>query len=135
MAILKQCTSHGLYEPGNPPIPGGRCPTCYKEHANRKRRPRKQRGYTEQWLRMVKQAILRHPYCAECGATEDLTGDHIVPLSKGGTNTPSNVRVLCRRCNSSRGNRQGVPKNFTAERRTRPPVRGEEHRGKRREGL
>jgi 5-methylcytosine-specific restriction endonuclease McrA len=46
------------------------------------------------------------PYCSWCGKTEDLTGDHITPLSKGGTNEAANVRVLCRSCNSRRGNRQ-----------------------------
>lgn len=62
--------------------------------------PPQSRGYTDAWLVMVKQAIRAHPYCAECGTSGDLTGDHIVPLSKGGANTPSNIQVLCRRCNS-----------------------------------
>lgn len=31
--------------------------------------------------------------------------DHIVPHSRGGTDTPDNLRILCRRCNQSRGNR------------------------------
>lgn len=33
----------------------------------------------------------------------DLTADHIVPLARGGTNNPSNYRVMCRPGNSSRG--------------------------------
>ncbi|WP_442864496.1 HNH endonuclease [Blastococcus sp. VKM Ac-2987] len=37
-----------------------------------------------------------------CGATTDLTADHVVPLSQGGTNEGPR-RVLCRRCNSRRG--------------------------------
>lgn len=32
--------------------------------------------------------------------------DHIVPLSKGGTDEPSNLRWACRSCNCARGNRQ-----------------------------
>lgn len=40
--------------------------------------------------------------CKRCGATEDLTIDHIFPRSIGGTHAPANLRVLCRSCNSAR---------------------------------
>jgi len=43
--------------------------------------------------------------CVLCGATEDLTLDHIRPWSLGGPDTYSNLRVLCRSCNSSKGAR------------------------------
>lgn len=39
--------------------------------------------------------------CLACGATDTLmTPDHVVPLSKGGTNTISNIQTLCHSCNS-----------------------------------
>jgi len=41
--------------------------------------------------------------CQACAATDDLTLDHIVPESKGGSHDPGNLRTLCRRCNSSKG--------------------------------
>lgn len=41
--------------------------------------------------------------CKKCGITDDLTIDHIRPLSKGGTNDISNLQILCRRCNASKG--------------------------------
>lgn len=40
--------------------------------------------------------------CELCGSTDDLTRDHIIPISKGGTNDPSNLRILCRPCNSAK---------------------------------
>lgn len=40
--------------------------------------------------------------CQKCGATDDLTIDHIKHWSRGGTNADSNLRVLCRSCNSQR---------------------------------
>jgi len=49
--------------------------------------------------------LLKTTECVFCGATEDLTLDHIIPVSKGGENTKSNIQRLCRRCNSSKGNR------------------------------
>jgi hypothetical protein len=41
--------------------------------------------------------------CLECGATDDLTVDHIVPESRGGQLVPENLRTLCRSCNSKKG--------------------------------
>ncbi len=38
--------------------------------------------------------------CRECGATDELHFDHILPYSKGGTSiTPENVQLLCARHN------------------------------------
>lgn len=52
------------------------------------------------------------PDCARCGRNMQRwvsrrfpTLDHIVPLSKGGSNARENLRVICNVCNSSRGNR------------------------------
>lgn len=41
--------------------------------------------------------------CGMCGAWDDLTWDHIVPISRGGTNDWKNLQCLCRSCNSSKG--------------------------------
>jgi len=43
--------------------------------------------------------------CQWCGATDDLTLDHIWPQLLGGEHTLENLRVLCRSCNSSKGAR------------------------------
>ncbi|MDI9594961.1 MAG: HNH endonuclease signature motif containing protein, partial [Atribacterota bacterium] len=40
--------------------------------------------------------------CVRCGATDGLTIDHIFPRKMGGTNALTNLRVLCRSCNSKR---------------------------------
>ena len=32
--------------------------------------------------------------------------DHIIPVSKGGTDDESNLRWMCRSCNCARGNRE-----------------------------
>jgi len=37
--------------------------------------------------------------CAECAAMDYLEFDHIVPVSRGGSNSEQNVQLLCRRCN------------------------------------
>jgi 5-methylcytosine-specific restriction endonuclease McrA len=38
-----------------------------------------------------------------CGATTDLTADHLIPVIDGGANGP--LRTLCRLCNSSHGDK------------------------------
>jgi len=38
--------------------------------------------------------------CANCGAGNPLTKDHIIPLSLGGTDYIGNIQPLCRNCNS-----------------------------------
>lgn len=41
--------------------------------------------------------------CKECKAVDNLSIDHIIPVSKFGTDDDSNLQLLCRSCNSSKG--------------------------------
>jgi 5-methylcytosine-specific restriction endonuclease McrA len=41
--------------------------------------------------------------CAKCGSQENLEYDHIIPVSKGGSNTARNIQLLCEKCNRSKG--------------------------------
>ncbi len=43
--------------------------------------------------------------CAGCGSRVNLEYDHIVPVSRGGSNTARNVELLCEACNRSKGDR------------------------------
>lgn len=46
--------------------------------------------------------------CAACKEEKRLTVDHIVAITKGGTNHPKNIQLLCRPCNSRKGNKNPV---------------------------
>ena len=43
--------------------------------------------------------------CQYCGASEDLTFDHVIPRSRGGRTTWDNVVAACAPCNLKKGNR------------------------------
>lgn len=45
----------------------------------------------------------------------DLTGDHDLALALGGLSAPGNVRILCRGCNSRKGNRPPVRVQLTLD--------------------
>lgn len=93
------------------------CPTCRrvtdtspcrecKRAANRRRGAPSTRGYGPEWAALSRRARRLQPWCAACGATDDLTVDHLVPLAQTGTAvrpTLADVQVLCRSCNSSKG--------------------------------
>lgn len=65
----------------------------------------KQRGYGNRWRRLSEQVRRASPVCSECGATTDLTLDHLDerddPTAYRST-ALSRLRVLCRPCNSRR---------------------------------
>jgi hypothetical protein len=42
--------------------------------------------------------------CARCGSRERLEYDHIVPISRGGSNTARNIELLCESCNRAKSN-------------------------------
>jgi hypothetical protein len=45
--------------------------------------------------------------CVKCGSQEHLEFDHIIPLSKGGSNTVRNLQLLCQKCNREKSNHIG----------------------------
>jgi len=43
--------------------------------------------------------------CQYCGSTKDLTLDHVIPKSKGGQSTWTNLTTACQKCNSIKGDK------------------------------
>ena len=80
---------------GQPTRNGSRCLTCGP-------RTTTERGYGADWQHIARAAIAAQPWCSRCGATSNLTADHVHPLVAGGS-THGPVDVLCRSCNGRKG--------------------------------
>jgi len=51
--------------------------------------------------------------CVNCGATDHLCVDHIVPVTRGGSSDDSNLQTLCWSCNTKKGNKlRGETKQY-----------------------
>ena len=53
----------------------------------------------EQWFTILSNQKNR---CAMCHKHAKLTIDHIIPISRGGNHTMTNIQALCRPCNSKK---------------------------------
>jgi 5-methylcytosine-specific restriction endonuclease McrA len=70
--------------------------------------------------------------CQYCGSREDLTFDHLVPRSKGGTTTWKNVVAACSNCNLRKGDlRPGEARMWPARMPYQPTVNDLHQNGRR----
>lgn len=98
---------------------------CVSHRPVPKRKPKpspSRRGYDKTWRLLSKTARALSPICADCGATIDLTADHL----RWPALSLDDVEVVCRSCNSARGARRlgGVPIEGSPEYPTRYPQSG-----------
>ena len=64
--------------------------------------------------------------CESCGKPDNLTVDHIVPLSLGGLNIWRNLQLLCLRCNQKKGaaRTQGMGREIKRQQKILAVARG-----------
>lgn len=58
----------------------------------------------DQWTSILKAHRFRCHYCGKRGR-KSLTKDHVIPISKGGNHTASNIVPACGPCNLRKGNK------------------------------
>jgi 5-methylcytosine-specific restriction endonuclease McrA len=102
-----------------------RCEACkesnrrsYRKHRFHKlaqvssRRPCNRYGsFTErEWLAIIERQ--RHR-CAMCGLKAKLTIDHIIPLSRGGSDYAVNIQGLCQPCNAGKRDKIAIGQQYS----------------------
>ena len=62
--------------------------------------------YREQIPEEVRMYVWRRDNgrCVKCNSDQNLEFDHIIPISKGGSNTERNIQLLCSECNKKKSN-------------------------------
>jgi 5-methylcytosine-specific restriction endonuclease McrA len=112
------------------PSDGPRCPA---HTTTTKQRPK---GHihtnTTRWKNLSKRLRKLSPFCELCGAREQLSVDHILPVSEAPelVFAEENLRVGCLSCNGSRGNRfthdeaHAVLKRLESAYNRRPTAKG-----------
>ncbi|WP_082399554.1 HNH endonuclease signature motif containing protein [Gordonia phthalatica] len=105
VALLRPCTSCGEPHDG-----AGRCSDCRREADTARTRTRdSSRAHqgTARWTRLSARLRRSSPFCERCGSTRSLEVDHVLPVVEFPelVYCLENLRVLCRRCNRSRGHR------------------------------
>ena len=92
---------------GEPVAGASWCP----EHKPQPTKSRRDRGYEGQWRKISARARRKQPWCSDCGTVEDLTADHTPEAwqahDAGKPITLDLIDVVCRGCNSRRGNVRG----------------------------
>lgn len=106
--------SHRAYKQANPELFRAYERNYRRQHPEavkaRKHRRRARLAAAEGTItaRDIRLLFSLYPVCLCCGAIDNLTIDHVVPITKGGDNSLHNAQTLCHRCNSSKRDRHST---------------------------
>jgi len=74
-------------------------PERHRENCRRRALREKDAGGSHEWWEWELMLIVCGGKCLDCGETEDITHDHIIPVAWGGPDDLWNIQPLCLSCN------------------------------------
>ncbi len=74
--------------------------TSVEEHIRKEKEKARRLRKTQWWLARIEKGVCY--YCHRKVGRENLTMDHIVPLSRGGKSKKGNVVPACKECNNKK---------------------------------
>ncbi len=77
-------------------------PEIYKAANHRRRAAKRNNGNNDLTAKQIVELFDKQKNCEYCDAEGNLTIDHVIPISKGGQNTLTNVVLACMSCNNSK---------------------------------
>ena len=69
-------------------------------HISREREKARQLRSSQYWQRLLQKGICH--YCGRRFPPQELTMDHVVPLSRGGRSVKGNIVPCCKECNNNK---------------------------------
>lgn len=86
-------------------VPGTLIPISFIQDSDKNKKNKKNREGISPKLRfeVLKRDKYVCQYCGACGPDVELEVDHIIPVSKGGTDDLSNLKTACWNCNRGKG--------------------------------
>ncbi|HMN69430.1 MAG TPA: HNH endonuclease [Bdellovibrionales bacterium] len=76
--------------------------TADPAHVQREKSKARELRSSQWWKQEIGKGICYH--CEQKFPREELTMDHLIPMSRGGRSTKKNIVVACKRCNSLKKN-------------------------------
>ena len=76
--------------------------TVDPEHVRRERAKARELRGSSWWKQQIGKGVCY--FCEQKFSREELTMEHLIPLSRGGKSTKKNIVVSCKQCNSHKKN-------------------------------
>lgn len=86
-------------------------------------------NYRGSGIRVNRQRVFKRDefQCVYCGSQKELTIDHVLPRSRGGKNTWTNLVTCCSKCNHKKGNKTPDEANMKLRKKPYEPTFVNDH--------